>query len=64
MNVTQQSPSTILDGNIIMEETGLPQGPQIGFIIKKAFNAQLDGKFNDIASGLEWLKKNLKNLNS
>ena len=64
LNVSQKSPSPILDGNIIMKETGLPQGPQIGFIIKKAFNAQLDGKFNDIVSGLKWLKKNLKNLDS
>jgi len=63
LNVIQKSPSPILDGNIIMNETGLPQGPQIGFIIKKAFNAQLDGKFNDISSGIKWLKKNLKHLN-
>ena len=31
LNVTQKSPSPILDGNIIMKETGLPQGTKIGF---------------------------------
>ena len=63
LNVTQKSPSPILDGNIIMKETGLPQGTKIGFILEKAFNAQLDGKFNNVSSGLKWLKKNLNNLN-
>ena len=39
---------------------GLPPGPQIGRLLEAAFEAQLDGQFEDVPGGLAWLRHHLE----
>ena len=34
---------------------GLEPGPKFGEILRQAFDAQLDGAFGSVQSGIEWL---------
>ena len=38
----------------------LTPGPLFGQILKQAYEAQLDGGFSDLESGLTWIKLNMK----
>ena len=50
----------ILLGRHIMGEFGIPSGPRIGIILKKAYEAQLNGEFDSVKKGLEWVEKEIK----
>lgn len=57
LKVTESAPKPILKGRHLLER-GREPGPAMGIILKKAFEAQLEGDFDDLDSALEWLKKN------
>jgi len=59
LQLTDGPPAPLLKGDIIIEETGLLPGPDIGKVQSLAYEAQLDGKFFDIASAREWLKNHI-----
>jgi len=40
-------------------ELGVPSGPQIGELLKKAYDAQLDNRFPDRFALLDWLKEKI-----
>lgn len=52
--IEKSAPKSILLGRHLIER-GYQPGPEMGAILKKAFEAQLDGEFYDLASGLTWL---------
>ena len=48
----------IIMGRHIIEHLHLAPGPRIGEILDALFEAQIEGKFNDVASGVAYLKAN------
>ncbi len=54
-----ERPQGIIKGRHILALTNLKPGPQIGAIIAEAFEAQLDGKFVDEVSGIEYVKSHI-----
>ena len=52
--VTDSAPKPILKGRHLLER-GHEPGPAMGAILKQAFEAQLEGDFDDLDSALEWL---------
>ena len=54
--LADSQPHPILRGRDLME-MGIPAGPQMGQLLNLAFEAQLDGKFEDKEGALKWLKK-------
>jgi len=53
--VKDSTPKAILMGKHLLE-IGHHPGPQLGEILKAAYEAQLDGGFNDVEGGLEWIR--------
>jgi len=58
INVTDRPYEFILLGRHLIE-AGLKPSPAFGEILRKANEAQLNGEFNDITGGRQWLKDNL-----
>lgn len=56
LHLEQQAPRPILQGRHLME-LGLKPGETFGPILKDAFEAQLDGAFDEIEGARRWLKK-------
>ena len=56
---TTQKTAAIVNGKILME-MGMNPGKHMGNYIKAAYEAQLDGEFNDRSSAEEWLKAYIK----
>lgn len=54
LNIAAQGPEPILMGRHLVER-GMKAGPQMGEVLKAAFEAQLDGVFSDLAGALKWL---------
>ncbi len=52
----QQPPKPIVNGKMLMS-LGIAPGPLMGRIIRRAYQAQLDGSFSDEASAIRWLKE-------
>ncbi|MFC1497020.1 CCA tRNA nucleotidyltransferase [Verrucomicrobiota bacterium] len=52
-------PKPWINGNDIIQ-LGISEGPEIGKLHKKAFNAQLEGQFKDRRELLEWLKREVR----
>lgn len=52
----QGRPAPILTGNMLME-LGVASGPEMGEILQAAYEAQLDGAFDDTESAVEWYRK-------
>ena len=59
LSVQDQAPKPIMLGRHLIE-LGLQPGPQMGIILKDAFEAQLDGEFGDVETGMEWLLKKIQ----
>jgi len=57
----QQKTAAIVDGKLLLE-MGVNAGKEMGACIKDAYQAQLDGTFNDITSAKKWLKRYLKTM--
>lgn len=53
--VKDSIPKAILQGKHLLK-IGHQPGPQLGQILKAAYEAQLDGKFKDVEGGLEWIR--------
>jgi len=41
-------------------DLGIQPGPEMGIILKQAFEAQLDGEFADPEGGLTWLRERIQ----
>jgi len=52
-------PKPWINGNDVMQ-LGVPEGPQVGQWLQKAYDAQLEQRFADRAALLEWLKKEIE----
>ncbi|MDD2807325.1 MAG: hypothetical protein PHW95_02285 [Patescibacteria group bacterium] len=49
----------LVDGNDLIKKLGLKSGPKIGWLLKLAREAQLNGKLKNKTEALNYLKKNL-----
>jgi len=58
LQVHKESPKPILQGRHLLQ-LGYPPGPKMGETLKHAFEAQLDGKFENIENAIKWLKDNI-----
>ncbi|MDQ6993185.1 MAG: HD domain-containing protein [Mariprofundus sp.] len=62
MQQQHQPVAAIINGAILMEHAILP-GKKMGDMLKKAYEAQLNGDFDSTESGREWLQTYLKQTN-
>jgi tRNA nucleotidyltransferase (CCA-adding enzyme) len=53
--VSEQGPRPLLLGRHLIA-VGVTPGPTMGRLLKDAYDAQLDGEFETVESGLLWLK--------
>jgi tRNA nucleotidyltransferase (CCA-adding enzyme) len=60
LNCLNNAPKPLLKGRDLIN-LGLKPSPKFGEILKKAYKAQLDNKFNTKDKALKWLKENLNN---
>ena len=56
LNHHQAAPRAIVTGKLLLKLAIAEPGPQMGAILKKAYAAQLEGKFDDMQSAIAWLK--------
>jgi tRNA nucleotidyltransferase (CCA-adding enzyme) len=54
VQVADSGPSPILQGRHLIA-AGMQPGPDFGPLLRRAFEAQIDGEFNDLAEALVWL---------
>ena len=59
LEVESQVPKPIMLGRHLIE-LGMSPGPEMGNILKQAFEAQLDGDFADVEGGMAWLRERLQ----
>lgn len=57
--VADAAPKPILLGRHLLAR-GMKAGPELGVVLKAAFEAQLDGRFADEAGALAWLEEHLR----
>ena len=60
LGILYTPPIPLLQGRDLILH-GLHPGKTMGELLKKAFEAQLDGEFSDHAAAIEWLQKELQN---
>lgn len=58
VRLIDSKPQPILMGRHLIE-LGMKPGKQFGNILRSAFEAQLDGEFEDLEGALEWLQNNI-----
>ena len=56
LQVKDAEPKPIIQGRHLIDH-GLQPGPSFTPILEQCFDAQLDGQFSDLQSGLAYLKK-------
>jgi len=56
LKVKDSAPKPIILGRHLIEK-GLSPGPNFGPILEQCFEAQLDGKFDNVGDGIDYLKK-------
>ena len=54
-NVVNEKPAQLVQGRDLIP-LGVRPGPEMGRILRAAYDAQIDGAFATCAEGLEWLK--------
>jgi tRNA nucleotidyltransferase (CCA-adding enzyme) len=59
LELRDAAPQPILKGRHLIEE-GISPGPAMGKMLEAAFQAQLDGAFEDLSDAFEWLRSYLK----
>jgi tRNA nucleotidyltransferase (CCA-adding enzyme) len=59
LEVRQKPPAPILLGRHLLP-LGVPPGPRLGEILDKAYEAQLEGVFADLAGALHWAEEEIK----
>lgn len=57
LSVAEAGPQPILLGRHLIDQ-GMQPGPQFGALLHVAFDAQLDGMFDDLSGALAWLAHN------
>jgi tRNA nucleotidyltransferase (CCA-adding enzyme) len=57
--VADSAPKPLVMGRDLMA-IGMSPGPKFGILLKKAYNAQLDGKFSTREDGITFIKKLIK----
>ena len=57
LEVADRAPRAILMGRHLLER-GIAPGPEMGEILDRAFEAQIEGEFADLDGALLWLEKN------
>ncbi len=57
LDLEQAAPKPVLLGRHLLER-GLKPGPEMGELLHRAFEAQLDGAFSELTGALEWLETN------
>lgn len=57
MTLADDRPKPILQGRHLLQQ-GMQPGPEMGRRLKAAFEAQLDGAFEDVQGALQWLAGN------
>jgi tRNA nucleotidyltransferase (CCA-adding enzyme) len=60
LQVRQSAPPPILMGRHLLDHGHAP-GPNLGAILEAAYQAQLDGRFDDVPSAIEWLRTRREN---
>ena len=58
LGLLEKAPQPYLTGKMLLD-LGVAPGRQMGEIIKRSFELQLDGKITDIVSALDWARANL-----
>jgi tRNA nucleotidyltransferase (CCA-adding enzyme) len=58
LRLAEQAPKPLVLGRHLLER-GWSAGPALGVALKRAFEAQLDGEFADLESGLAWVAGHL-----
>lgn len=53
-------PDPIVDGETIMQVLGIEPSPLLGKVKAALYQAQLDGKFTDLAGGIDFLRHNIR----
>ena len=56
LQVQSEAPKPIIMGRHLFQ-FGLTPGPQFKLLLDEAYEAQLEGRFSNLAEGLEWLSK-------
>ena len=56
LKIKNSAPKPILMGHHLIS-LGYKPGPEFGTILRRAFEAQLNGEFNDLETGVVWLKQ-------
>ena len=59
LRVEQKAPDSILKGRHLLP-LGMQPGPELGRWIKRAYQAQLDGEFQDLDQALDWFKVQMR----
>lgn len=59
LKVKKESPKPVLLGRHLLQ-LGMTPSPQIGIILKEAFDLQLEGKLQTLEDALDWVKKKEK----
>jgi tRNA nucleotidyltransferase (CCA-adding enzyme) len=59
LDVEAQAPKPILQGRHLIPR-GVKPGPDMGALLREAFDAQLEGKFHDETGAIAWLEERLK----
>lgn len=54
------APKPLVQGRHL-KELGVMPGPHLGQMLKRTFDAQLDGHFNSLEDGIAWVKQHLHN---
>jgi tRNA nucleotidyltransferase (CCA-adding enzyme) len=57
--LASQAPQPILQGRHLLQ-FGMTPGPKMGVLLQAAFQAQLDGEFQDLSGAQAWLVHQLK----
>ena len=55
LDALDSRPKPILMGRHALQELGMEPGPAVGEVLREAYEAQLDGAFDTLEAGIEWL---------
>ncbi|MBF0282650.1 MAG: CCA tRNA nucleotidyltransferase [Zetaproteobacteria bacterium] len=59
LNIHQSKPLAIINGDMLLH-AGIPTGPTMGQWLKRAYQAQLDGAFEETISAKAWIMRLIK----
>lgn len=59
LGILEQAPKPLLQGRDV-QSLGVKPGPAMGALLKSAFEAQLDGEFDDLPGAIAWAQTQIK----